>query len=377
MKQIPFLDLSSVNDPLRDELSAAFARVMQSSTFIMGPELEAFEEEFAHYCQAKYSIGVGNGLDALRLALLALGVQEGDEVIVPSHTFIATWLAVTECKAVPIPVEPAPGSFTISATEIEKAITPRTRVILPVHLYGQPVDLDPILALAAQHRIKVLEDAAQAHGARYKGQRIGSHGHAVAWSFYPGKNLGGFGDGGAITTNDPDIAESLRMLRNYGSRRKYSHEIEGCNSRLDPLQAALLRVKLKHLDTWNAQRGEIALLYHDSFCKFSERDIRVPIVPDWSEPVWHLYVIQCSLRDKLQARLTDYDISSLIHYPQPPHLQPAYTRLGLAQGALPIAEKLSKEVLSLPMYPGLPRETPFRIAEVFERLLEEGSAIGH
>jgi dTDP-4-amino-4,6-dideoxygalactose transaminase len=368
MKQIPFLDLSSINDPLREELNEAFARVMHSSAFIMGPELEAFEEEFANYCQAKYSIGVANGLDALRLALIALGVQEGDEVIVPSHTFIATWLAVTECKAVPIPVEPAPGSFTISASEIEKAITPRTRVILPVHLYGQPVDLDPILALAAQHGIKVLEDAAQAHGARYKGQRIGSHGHAVAWSFYPGKNLGGFGDGGAITTNDPNIAETIRLLRNYGSRSKYEHEIAGCNSRLDPLQAALLRVKLKYLDGWNIRRREIADLYRNNLARFFH-EICLPTVPDWAEPVWHLYVIQTPKRDRIQEYLSNNGVATLIHYPKPPHLQAAYAPVGLAPESLPIAENLSKEVLSLPIYPGISTEVPFQIGKLLERIL--------
>lgn len=364
-----FLDLSSTNDGIRDELMAAFERVLRSSTYIAGRELQAFEEEFADYCEAKYTVGVGNGLDALRLALLALGVEEGDEVIVPSHTFIATWLAVTACGATPIPVEPDPRSFTISATAIEKAITPRTRVIIPVHLYGQPADLDPILSLAARHKIKVLEDAAQAHGARYKGYRIGSHGHAVAWSFYPGKNLGGMGDGGAVTTNDPSVANSIQMLRNYGSRVKYRHEIEGCNSRLDPLQAAFLRVKLRYLDNWNSQRKEIADQYSTTISKICGSDICLPIVPKWADPVWHLYVIQLPHRDFLHEYMGRFEIPTLIHYPTPPHLQPAYARLGLPEGSLPIAEKLSREVLSLPLYPGMSRDVPIRVAEVLEQYL--------
>lgn len=349
----------------------AFDRVIRSGIYVMGPELEAFEREFADYCEASYAVGVGNGLDALRVALLALGVRPGDEVIVPSHTFIATWLAVTECMAIPVPVEPEEGSFTISADAIERAITTRTRVILPVHLYGQPVDLDPILALAARHGIKVLEDAAQAHGARYKGRRIGSHGDAVAWSFYPGKNLGAFGDGGAVTTSDPDIAEAIRTLRNYGSRRKYEHEIVGCNSRLDPLQAALLRVKLRHLDEWNKQRREIALTYQETLSKFSKHGFTLPSVPSWAEPVWHLYVVRCAQRDQLQTKLAESGILTMIHYPLPPHLQPAYARLGFHRGTFPLAEKLCSEILSLPIYPGIPREIPHKIAQVLEYLLSD------
>lgn len=368
MSTVPFLDLSVIHGALRDELNAAFDRVITSGIYIMGPELEAFEREFADYCEADHAIGLGNGLDALRLALLALGVEPGDEVIVPSHTFIATWLAVTECKAIPVPVEPEDGYFTISADAIEKAITSRTRVIIPVHLYGQPVDLDPILALAARHRIRVLEDAAQAHGARYKGRRIGSHGDAVAWSFYPGKNLGAFGDGGAVTTNDPGIAESIRMLRNYGSRRKYEHEIEGCNSRLDPLQAAMLRVKLRHLDQWNAQRRDIAFRYRENLSHFGDGRVMLPCVPDWSDPVWHLYVIRCAERDLLQTRLTEFGISTLIHYPRPPHRQAAYSQLGFAHGDFPVAEKLSEEILSLPIYPGLDGKALITITQVFRKI---------
>jgi len=366
---IPFLDLSAIHDPLGNELAAAFDRVIKSSVYVMGPELEAFEHEYAEYCEVEHTIGVGNGLDALRLGLLALGVQPGDEIIVPSHTFIATWLAVTDCKAIPVPVEPEEGTFTISARSVAAAITPRTRVIIPVHLYGQPVDLDPILALSRARGIKVLEDAAQAHGARYKGRRIGSHGDAVAWSFYPGKNLGALGDGGAVTTNDSDVADKVRKLRNYGSSRKYEHEIQGCNSRLDPLQAALLRIKLKHLDTWNNERREIATSYHEQLSDFERYGIQLPRDVNWAEHVWHLYVIQHPRRDLLQAQLTRAGVATQIHYPKPPHLQPACSGITAFEKKFPVAEKLSREVLSLPIYPGVPRNTAKMVAKIIREHL--------
>jgi dTDP-4-amino-4,6-dideoxygalactose transaminase len=353
MTSIPFLDLLTSQDTIRDDLNTAFDRVVKSGSYILGAELDEFESEFADYCGAGHAVGVGNGLDALRIGLIALGIKPGDEVIVPSHTFIATWLAVTDCKAIPVPVDPEEGSFTISAVAIKKAITSRTRVIIPVHLYGHPVDLDPILSLANEYGIKVLEDAAQAHGARYKGRRIGSHGDLIAWSFYPGKNLGALGDGGALTTNDVVIADSIRMLRNYGSRQKYKHDIEGYNSRLDPLQAAFLRVKLRHLDHWNKQRSEIASIFLESFSNISRNVMCMPSVQNWAEPVWHLFVVQLAKRDQLQAYLTEVGITTLIHYPKPPHLQKAYKCLGFNQGDFPIAEKLSREVLSLPIYPGM------------------------
>lgn len=365
MNPIPFLDLSIVHNNIYEELNDSFNRVMKSGVFILGYELEAFEQEFAEYCEAKHAVGLGNGLDALRIGLIALGVRPGDEVIVPSHTFIATWLAVTECKAIPIPVEPEEGSFTISAGAIEKAITSRTRVIIPVHLYGQPSDLDPIISLANRYGIKVLEDAAQAHGARYKGRRIGSHGDLVAWSFYPGKNLGGFGDGGALTTNHQEIAESIRMIRNYGSQRKYEHEIEGCNSRLDPLQAALLRVKLRYLDQWNDERKKIASCYLKSFSNLSKFGLHLPFVPAWADPVWHLFVIKTSKRDLLQILLSESGISTLIHYPKPPHLQKVYSRLGFGIGSFPVAERISSETLSIPIYPGL---TDLHTSKVIENI---------
>ena len=261
MTQIPFLDLRASYLELKSDIDRAIARVVDGGWYILGPEVEAFEAEYGVYCGAKHAIGVANGLDALHLALRALGVGAGDEVIVPANTYIATWLAVSQCGATPVPVEPDERTFNIDPAFIEAAITTRTRVILPVHLYGQPADLDPILEVARKHGLCVLEDAAQTHGARYKGRRLGAHGDAVAWSFYPGKNLGAMGDGGAVTTNDPQIADRIRVLRNYGSRAKYVNEVQGFNSRLDPLQAAILRVKLTHLDEWNARRAAIARQY--------------------------------------------------------------------------------------------------------------------
>lgn len=348
--QIPFLDLQEPHVELRHELEPALDRVLNSGWYILGPEVEAFEAEFADYCEASHCVGVASGLDALQLALRAMGVGPGDEVIVPSNTYIATWLAVSHCGAVPVPVEPEPRTYNIDPERIEAAITPRTKVILPVHLYGQPADLDPLLAIAAKHGLKVLEDAAQAHGARYKGKRIGAHGDAVAWSFYPGKNLGALGDGGAVTTNDPEIADRIRVLRNYGSRVKYVNEVRGYNSRLDPLQAAVLRVKLKHLDNWNDRRRAVAAAYAEGL---QTTGLVLPHVPDWAEPVWHLYVVRAPDRDGLQKRLTVAGVGTLIHYPIPPHMQTAYADLGITPDALPLARQLAGEVLSLPIGPHL------------------------
>jgi len=350
---IPFLDLKAPHVELRDEINAAVARVIESGWYILGPEVEAFEQDFAAYCETAHCIGVANGLDALHLALLAMGVGPGDEVIVPSNTYIATWLAVSQCGATPVPVEPDGATCNIDPSLIEAAITPRTKVILPVHLYGQPADLDPILSIARKHNLKVLEDAAQAHGARYKGKRIGGHGDAVAWSFYPGKNLGALGDGGAVTTNDPGIADRIRVLRNYGSRVKYVNEVQGYNSRLDPIQAAVLRVKLKYLDEWNARRAAIATRYND---ELASSGLVLPTAPEWASPVWHLYVIRTRKREALQRHLTDAGIGSLIHYPIAPHMQQAYANQSFTRDDYPIAEAMANEVLSLPMGPQLSAE---------------------
>ena len=344
--QIPFLDVGAAYRELKPEIDAAIARVLDSGWYILGPEVDAFEAEYAAYCEAEHAIGVANGLDALHLALLAMGVGPGDEVIVPSNTYIATWLAVSQCGATPVPVEPVEATYNIDPARIEAAITPATRVILPVHLYGQPADLDPILAIARKHGLRVLEDAAQAHGARYKGRRIGAHGDAVAWSFYPGKNLGALGDGGAVTTNDPELADRIRVLRNYGSRVKYVNEVKGFNSRLDPIQAAVLRVKLRVLDEWNARRRGIAQRYLEGL---AGGELVLPQVPEWAEPVWHLFVVRHPERDALVKRLNEAGVGTLIHYPVPPHLQAAYAEMEFGVGAFPVAERMAGEVVSLPM----------------------------
>lgn len=343
---VPFLDLRSAYLELKPEIDAAVARVLDSGRYILGPEVEAFEAEWAAYCEARHCVGLANGLDALTLALRALEVGPGDEVIVPSNTYIATWLAVSAVGATPVPVEPDPVTHNIDPQRVASAITDQTRVLLPVHLYGQPADMDAILALARARGLAVVEDAAQAHGARYKGRRMGAHGDIVCWSFYPGKNLGAIGDAGAVTTNRDDLAERVRVLRNYGSREKYVNEVRGVNSRLDPIQAAVLRVKLRHIDEWNDRRRAIAARYREEL-----EGMTLPHVPNWAAPAWHLFVIRSPERDALQARLAQAGIGTLIHYPIPPHLQVAYAGAGFEQGMFPIAERLAGEVLSLPMGP--------------------------
>jgi dTDP-4-amino-4,6-dideoxygalactose transaminase len=355
---IPFLDLGAAYRELKPEIDAAVARVLESGWYILGPEVDAFEADWATYCGAEHAVGLANGLDALILALRALNVGAGDEVIVPSNTYIATWLAVSAVGATPVPVEPDPATHNIDPARIPAAITPRTRVLLPVHLYGQPADMDPILKIAHAHSLAVVEDAAQAHGARYKGRNLGAHGDIVCWSFYPGKNLGALGDGGAITTRHADLADRVRVLRNYGSRMKYINEIQGVNSRLDPLQAAVLRVKLAHLDAWTDRRRAVARAYTTGL---KDAGLTLPHVPDWADPAWHLYVVRSPERDVLQTRLTEGGIGTLIHYPIPPHMQAAYANLGLAPSDLPLAQQLSAEVLSLPMGPHLAQD---RIQEV-------------
>lgn len=347
---IPFLDLSAAYRELQAEIEAEVLASLRSGWYIGGRDVEAFEANYAAFTETSHCVGVANGLDALHLALLAMGVGAGDEVIVPSNTFIATWLAVNQCGAVPVPVEPLETTYNIDPEKIEAAITPRTKVILPVHLYGQPANLEPILAVAQRHGLRVLEDAAQAHGARYQGKRIGGHGDAVAWSFYPGKNLGALGDAGAVTTNDSLIAERVRTLRNYGSRVKYVNEVKGFNSRLDPVQAVALRVKLRYLDEWNARRGAISNRYAAELAGIG---LVLPSVPQWAQPAWHLYVVQHPNRDALQQKLQTAGIGTLVHYPIPPHLQEAYRDAGYQVGSLPIAEQLANRVLSLPIGPQL------------------------
>jgi len=348
--RVPFLDLGAAYSELKTEIETAVLASLRTGWYIGGHEVETFEHEFADFTETRHCVGVANGLDALHLALRAMDIGTGDEVIVPSNTYIATWLAVSQCGGTPVPVEPLAGTFNIDPGRIEAAITPRTKVLIPVHLYGQPADLDPILALAHKHGLRVLEDAAQAHGARYKNKRIGGHGDAVAWSFYPGKNLGALGDAGAVTTNDSAIADRICVLRNYGSRAKYVNEVQGYNSRLDPVQAAVLRVKLKVLDAWNTRRSKIAARYTAALAK---SDLMLPTVPSWAEPVWHLYVVQSSQRDALQKTLGEAGIGTLIHYPIPPHMQQAYMKTRFVKGQFPIAERLATQVLSLPIGPQL------------------------
>ncbi len=352
--KVPFLELKPAYDELRSELDAAYHRVMDSGWYLLGNELEAFEAEFARYCEAKHCIAVGNGLDALHLILRAYNIGAGDEVIVPTNTFIATWLAVSYAGATPVPVEPDLKSFNIDPKRIEAAITPKTKAIMPVHLYGQPADMDPILNIARKHGLKVIEDNAQAQGARYKGRRTGSLGDAAGNSFYPGKNLGAFSDAGAVTTNDTQLADRVRTLRNYGSKRKYYNDEKGFNSRLDELQAAFLRVKLKKLDQWNGRRRAVAALYLSKLN--GTTNLTLPFVPKWAEPVWHLFVVRHPQRDALQQKLASADIGTLIHYPVPPHLSGAYADGKWKRGRFPIAEELSGTVLSLPMGPHLAKK---------------------
>lgn len=348
--EVRFLDLKAAYLELQEEIDGAIHAVLHSGSYVLGPELEHFENEFAAYCDARFAVGLANGLDALQLALQAMGIGPGDEVIVPSNTFIATWLAVSKCGAIPVPVEPSPSTHNMNADGVETAITRRTKAIIPVHLYGQPADLDAVLGIAKRNGLKVLEDAAQAHGAMYKSQRIGAHGDAVAWSFYPGKNLGALGDGGGVTTNDAQLADRIRALRNYGSRAKYVHELQGSNSRLDPMQAAILRVKLRHLDDWNSRRRKVADLYLQGLVA---AELVMPEILNATTPVWHLFVVQHLNRDGLRAALAREGIETLVHYPIPPHRQQAYAGMGHESAGLPIAERLAQRVMSLPIGPHL------------------------
>lgn len=350
---VPFVDLHGAYREVKTEIDAAISRVLESGWYLLGSELEAFESEYAAYADARHCVGVANGLDAIRLSLAALGIGAGDEVIVPSNTYIATWLAVTQVGAKLIPVEPDPDTYNIDPARIESAITQRTKALLPVHLYGQPADMGSILEVAGRHGLAVVEDAAQAHGARYEGNRIGTIGDITAWSFYPGKNLGAFGDAGGITTNSGELAERIRVLRNYGSRKKYVNDMQGYNSRLDEIQAAVLRVKLRRLDEWNARRASIAKTYLERLRAFP---VVLPYAPEWAEPVWHLFVIRTADRRMFQRKLQEAGVTTLIHYPIPPHLQLAYSDLGWGEGSFPIAEQLHREVISLPISPHLSRE---------------------
>lgn len=345
---IPFLDLKRLNARHGADIQAAIGRVLDSGWYVLGAEVAAFEDEFAAYCEVEHCVGVANGLDALYLILRGLGIGAGDEVIVPANTFIATWLAVSQAGATPVPVDPDPHTHNMDPASVERAITSRTRAILAVHLYGQPADMRALSAIALQHGLKLVEDAAQAHGARLDGRRVGSLGDAAGFSFYPGKNLGALGDGGAITTRDADLAQRLRMLRNYGSQVKYHHEVAGVNSRLDEIQAAVLRCKLPTLDDDNAARRRVAQRYQDGLRGLP---LGLQSVLPQAEPVWHLLVVSCPHRERVHNALTSAGIGHLVHYPIACHLQGAYS--GAKWPALPVSERLQHEVLSLPIAPYL------------------------
>lgn len=348
---IPFVSLEPAHLEIADQLNAGFREVLSKNIYIMGEKWKLFQESFAAYCNTAYAVGCGTGLDALYLALKALGVGDGDEVIIPSNTFIATALAVSYTGATPILVDPDINTYTIDPELIEEKITARTKAIIPVHLYGRCADMDAVNAIAKRHGLYVVEDSAQSHGAVYKGRKAGSLGDAAGFSFYPGKNLGALGDGGIVTTNSPEIARKVYMLGNYGASVKYHHELLGNNSRLDELQAALLQVKLPYLDKWNSDRNRIAGRY---LAEIKHPDIILPqpVEPD-SRQVWHIFAVRCRRRDALQAYLQNCGIGTNIHYPVPIHLQPCYAHLGFKKGDFPIAEEISETVLSLPMYYGM------------------------
>jgi dTDP-4-amino-4,6-dideoxygalactose transaminase len=344
---IPLVDLLAQYESIQPEIDAAIQHVLRTRQFVGGEELEQFEQEFAAYCGAGGCVGVGNGTDALYLILRSMGIGPGDEVITTAHTFIATAESISATGASPVFVDVLPDTLLIDPAAVEAAITPKTRAIVPVHLYGQPCDMDRILEIAGAHHLRVVEDAAQAHGARWRGQRVGSLGDAAAFSFFPGKNLGAYGDAGAVVSNDADLIANVRRLANHGRTEKYIHEVVGVNSRLDGLQAAVLRVKLRHLDAWNARRAEIAGWYS---ARLASSPVVLPTVDQRAETAWHLYVIRVAGRDRLQAALKNAHIATGVHYPMPLHLQPAYRDLRHTRGSLPIAECAAAEVLSLPLY---------------------------
>lgn len=348
--QVRFGDLQREYHELQPELDLAIARVLQSGWFVLGQEGTRFEETFAAYLGVHHCIGCASGTEAIALALMAAGVGPGDEIITVAHTAVPTISAISMTGARPVFVDIRSDTCLMDVDQVEAAITPQTRAILPVHLYGQCVDMDPLLALAGKHGVSVIEDCAQAHGARYRGRKAGSMGQMAAFSFYPSKNLGCYGDGGAVITNDPALADRLRMLRNYGQRQRYYHEIVGINSRLDELQAAILVAKLPHLNEWNRRRQALAAQYTASLAGLP---VTTPVQAAGNEHIYHLYVIQVADRDRLQAFLGQRGIQTLIHYPIPAHLQPAYAGLGYARGRLPVTERTADAILSLPMYPQL------------------------
>ncbi|MBI4116026.1 MAG: DegT/DnrJ/EryC1/StrS family aminotransferase [Candidatus Omnitrophica bacterium] len=364
--KIPLADLKAQYESIKPEIDAAIQRVLESSQFILGKEVEAFEEAFAHYCSVKHCVAVNSGTSALHLALLALGVGPGDEVVTVSQTFIATLEAIIWTGAKPVLVDIDEKTFTMDPAKVESALTKKTKVILPVHLYGHPADMDPILQIAKKKNLFVLEDACQAHGALYKGKRVGSLGIAGCFSFYPGKNLGAYGEGGAVVTNDLELATRIRKLRNHGGTKKYSHEIIGTNGRMEAIQGAILRTKLPYLDGWNEKRRQHARKY-DSLLQ--GLGLILPREAQYAKSVFHVYVIRTPDRDKLHARLNEQGIGSVIHYPKANHLVDACKSLGYREGSLPVTEKISKEVISLPIYPELTQEQIQTVTEAIKTFL--------
>jgi dTDP-4-amino-4,6-dideoxygalactose transaminase len=358
--KVPYLDLKAQYQSIKTEIDAAIHGVLESCQFVLGSEVAAFERDFAAYCGTTECIALNSGTSALHLALLAAGIAPGDEVITSPFTFVASVAAILYAGARPVLVDIDPRSFTIDPAHIEAAITPRTKAILPVHLYGQPADMDPIMDIARQHRLVVIEDAAQAHGARYKGRPVGSIGDMACFSFYPGKNLGAYGEGGAVTTSNPDYANTIRMLRDWGQDRKYHHLLRGYNYRMEGFQGAVLSVKLRHLERWTEARRAIVRQYNDLL---SDCDLKTPAEMPWARHVYHVYTIRSNERDNLQTTLAKEGIQTGIHYPVPVHLQPAYADLGYGPGAFPQAEAAAKQVLSLPLYPELPPQAVVQVAE--------------
>jgi len=353
--KVPFVDLQIQYYNLSSEINQRLLKAVGSCHFILGENVEKFEQEFADYCGVKFAVGTSSGTDALFLALLSLGIGKGDEVITPANTFIATVLAIHYTGAKPVLVDIDEETYNLDIEKVKAAITEKTKAVLPVHLYGQPVDLEPLLALAKEYNLKIAEDACQAHGAQYRGRKVGGFGDASAFSFYPGKNLGAYGDAGIVVTNGINIKEKLLMLRDYGQKQKYQHLVKGYNARLDTIQAEILRVKLKHLDKWNEARRKNAQIY-TSLLNGLAGDILTPKEMSWARHVWHLYVIRVKRRDELQKYLRESEVFAGIHYPVSIHLQPAFSDLGYKKGDFPITEKVADEILSLPMYPELKEE---------------------
>ena len=366
---VPFLSFTGMHDPLMGELEVAFQKVLKSGWLVSGNELVQFEENWARFLGSRHAVGVSNGLDGLELALRACGVGEGDEVLVPSHTYVASFLAITHVGAVPVPVECEMGTGLLDVRALHSMLTNRTKAIMPVHLYGQAVDMDGVMEVAQKHGLVVIEDNAQAQGSSWKGRRTGSWGHANSTSFYPGKNLGALGDAGAVTTDDEEVARRVRMLRNYGSEEKYVNEVLGYNKRLDELQAAFLSVKLRHLDTWTSERKRLAARYDEMLIGVG--DLQLPVTAHGADHVYHLYVVRTGSRSGLVEHLKALGVGTLIHYPIPPHLQKCYSHMGWKRGQFPVAEELAETVLSLPLYPGLTDEQQDYVVDTIKKYFDE------